>query len=215
MKLHLLVEGPSEKAFLDVWLKRLLPGLTFQVITHQGKGKLSGTLPGKPDPKRRGLLDQLPAKLRAYNKTLNSETDRIVVLVDLDDGNCVELLARLKNVAAKCSPNCVVLFRIAIEETEAYFLGDSAAIRKAFSKAKLAKLKNHEYDSICGTWEKLRDIIGEPATSDDKVGWAEAIAPHLGTKWKGGRGSNKSPSFCKLCEGLVALCGETAKSKLK
>jgi len=209
MRLHILVEGPSDEAFLTPWLPKLLgPAHTFKILVHQGKGKLPSDLQAKPQTKHRGLLDQLPAKLRAYNIQLKADTDRVVVLVDLDDDDCVKLLSRLKNTAAVCSPKLAILFRIAIEESEAFFLGDSPAIKKAFPGAKLGKLRNHEHDSICGTWEKLREIIGEHDTYEDKVGWAEAIGPHLSIKWKTGRGINKSPSFSKLCKGLLVLCGE-------
>lgn len=209
MRLHILVEGPSDEAFLTPWLPKLLgPAHTFKILVHQGKGKLPDDLKAKPEAKHRGLLDQLPAKLRAYNSALKSDTDRVVVLVDLDDGDCKKLLVKLKKAAALCAPKLAVLFRIAIEESEAFFLGDTSAIKRAYPSAKLGKLRNHEHDSICGTWEKLREIIGEHDSYEDKIGWAEAIGPHLSIKWKSGRGANKSTSFCKLCEGLLVLCGE-------
>lgn len=37
----------------------------------------------------------------------------------------------------------MVLFRIAVEETEAFYLGDQPAIRKAFPKAKLRRMKSY------------------------------------------------------------------------
>ncbi len=207
MRLHILVEGPSEEAFLNAWLPRFLdPAHSFRIITHQGKGKLSRD-PNKPfDPKHRGLLDQLPAKLRVYGRTLKADTDRVVVLVDADNQDCKDLLRRLKQVSDSCDPAPTVLFRIAIEETEAFFLGDSKALKAAFPAARTGKLRGHVFDSICGTWEKLRDVLGE--SSDDKVGWAEAIGQHLDTNRKGRRATNKSPSFRKLCEGLRRICGE-------
>lgn len=85
MRLHILVEGRAEEAFLKGWLPRLLPAHSFIIIPHQGKGSLPVNPKRRPDPKKRGLLDQLAAKLRAFGKTLKSETDRVVVLVDLDD----------------------------------------------------------------------------------------------------------------------------------
>lgn len=208
MRLHILVEGRSEEAFLKEFLPRLLPAAhSFTVFPHQGKGRLSAAPDKKPDPKRRGLLDQLPAKLRAFGKALNSDTDRVVVLVDLDDQDCYDLKKRLKRLLKRCRPAPAVLFRIAIEETEAFFLGDSAAVKKAFPQAKVGKIKKYQQDSVCGTWEFLRDVIGEPAESEDKVAWAQAIGRHLTAEWKG-RKANRSPSFCIFCKGLLKMCGE-------
>jgi len=205
MRLHILVEGPSEEAFLSEWLPRMLPSHPFLIIPHQGKGRLSAEPATRPDPKKRGLLDQLPAKLRAYGKSLNSDTDRVVVLVDLDDQNCRDLKNRLNAALNLCDPKPIVLFRIAIEEAEAFFLGDSRAIKKAFPQARVGKIKNYQQDSICGTWEFLRGVIGD--ASEDKVAWAQAIGQHLTTQWTG-RKANKSPSFRIFCRGLLNICGE-------
>jgi hypothetical protein len=209
MKIHILVEGRAEEAFLKEWLPRLIPRHPFIIIPHQGKGRLSNEPKRRPDPKQRGLLDQLPAKLRAFGKALNPDTDRVVVLVDLDDQNCQDLKKRLKNLQKLCNPTPSVLFRIAIEETEAFFLGDSTAVKKAFPKAKVGKIKSkYVQDSICGTWEFLRDVIGDPEDSEDKVAWAQAIGRHLTTAWMG-RKANKSASFRIFCKGLLQTCGES------
>jgi hypothetical protein len=202
------VEGRADEAFLKEWLPRLLPAHPFIVLPHQGKGRLSTNPTKKPDPRQRGLLDQLPAKLRAYGKSLNSDADRVVVLVDLDDQNCCDLKHRLNRLLRHCHPKPAVLFRIAIEETEAFFLGDSAAVKKAFPQAKVGKIRRYEQDSICGTWEFLQNVIGDRGGSEDKVAWAEAIGRHLTTEWKG-RKANNSPSFCIFCKGLLELCGES------
>lgn len=208
MRLHVLVEGRSEEAFIKEWLPRFLPAHSFIIIPHQGKGRLSADPKKKPDPKQRGLLDQLPAKLRAFGKALNSDTDRVVVLVDLDDQDCHDLKKRLNRLLTHCDPKPTVLFRIAIEESEGFFLGDPLAVKKAFPQSKVGKIKKYPQDSICGTWEFLRDVIGVPSHSEDKVAWAEAIGPHLTVAWKG-RKANKSPSFCIFCKGLLNLCGES------
>jgi hypothetical protein len=100
----------------------------------------------------------------------------------------------------------VALFRIAIEETEAFYLGDPEAIRRAFPRARLAKLKSYEQDSICGTWELFQQVIQDRLV--DKPGWAEKMGEHLGTAWKG-PGANRSPSFQQFCRALLWLAGES------
>jgi len=206
LRLHVLVEGPSEAALLNGWLPRFLPPQhTFKVIQHRGKGRLPGDPARTPDPRREGLLDQLPAKLRAYGRALNPDTERVLVLVDLDDDDCLELKGRLVRVLKSCDPTPVVLFRFAIEETEAFYLGDPQAIRKAFPQAKPGRARFYEQDSICGTWEVFQEVLG--AESEDKHGWAEKMAPHLGTDFEGQQ-ANKSPSFRQFCRALLRLAGE-------
>jgi hypothetical protein len=206
MRVHILVEGLSEKAFLEMWLPRFLPPQhSFKIIPHRGKGKIPGDPSQKPDPKRQGLLDQLPAKLRAYGKELRSDTDRVLVLVDLDHDDCLMLKRRMVNVLEYCDPPPVVLFRIAIEEIEAFYLGDKSGIRTAFPKCKLSKMDSYTQDSICGTWELFKDVIGE--TSEDKVQWAKLTGTNLSTQWKGPSG-NSSNSFRQFCKGILKLIGE-------
>jgi hypothetical protein len=205
MRLHVLVEGESEEALLRGWLPRFLPGHSFVIIRHRGKGRLPRGPVRIPDIRREGLLDQLPAKLRAYGRTLDPATDRLLVLVDADDDPCLELKERLLETLESCDPRPVVLFRLAIEETEAFYLGDPQAIRRAFRQAKLERLKSYVQDSVCGTWELFQGIIGDP--DEDKPGWAERMAPHLGTTWKG-NDANRSPSFRQLCKALLTLAGE-------
>jgi hypothetical protein len=203
MRLHVLVEGPADAAFFRTWLPRFLVGHTTTIIPH--RGKLSGQPILPPDPRREGLLDQLPAKLRAYGRALNSATDRILVVLDLDNDSCVDLKRRLLALLDTCDPQPVVLFRIAIEETEAFYLGDPEAIRRAFPTAKLTKIRAYTQDSICGTAEVFQEVIG--ASREDKVEWAERMATHLGTSWRG-VSANQSPSFRQLCQGILKLAGE-------
>lgn len=202
MKIHVLVEGLSEADLLRGWLQRFLPKHTFKVIHHEGKGRVPRDPAYPPDPKRRGLLDQLPAKLRAYGEALDAATDRVLVLVDADEDDCVELKTRMVSLLHVCSRQPTAHFRIAIEETEAFYLGDQQAIRKAYPQAKLYKMKNYEQDSVCGTWEVFMEVIG--ATREDKRAWAEQMALHLGTDWK----ANQSPSFRSFCTALLRLAGE-------
>lgn len=206
MRLLVLVEGRSEEALLEGWLPRFLPpGHTFKIYPHRGKGRLPRDPARDPSIRREGLLDQLPAKLRAYGRTLDPATDRLLVLVDSDDDDCSELKRRLLETLESCDPQPYVLFRLAIEETEAFYLGDPQAIRRAFPQAKVQGLKSYVQDSVCGTWELFQSIIGDPV--EDKPRWAERMAPHLGTAWKG-NDANRSPSFRQLCKGLLALAGE-------
>jgi hypothetical protein len=150
-------------------------------------------------------LDLLPATLRAYGRSLNPEVDRVLVLIDVDGDDCQALKARLLAIQGATTPWPFVLFSLAIEEAEAFYLGDIEAIRKAFPAAMPRKMKDYVQDSICGTWEVFRDVIG--ADSENKPEWARRIAPHLGIEWKGAD-ANLSASFCYLCRALLTLAGK-------
>ena len=99
-----------------------------------------------------------------------------------------------------CNPRPKTRFCIAIEEGEAWLLGDLPAIRSAYPNAKVDILNCYENDSICGTWEILADAIfaggsgalksnGWQAVGTEKSAWSEKIAPLMDVD------NNGSPSF--------------------
>ncbi len=204
MKLHFLVEGTSEVRFLEGLLPRLIPNHKFEIYPYQGKGKLPADPRKPPDPRCRGVLDQLPATLRAWGKTFSPETDRVVLLVDLDNDNCVLLLEQLSNMLAAIEPAPSCLFRIAIEEVEAWYLGDWTALKRTFPKAKRGLWADYVQDSICNTWELLQEIIQSPI--EQKTYWAEKIGTELQTDAV--ETQNRSLSFQKFCVGVRRLAGD-------
>jgi hypothetical protein len=204
MHIHVLVEGASEKALLEGFLPRFQPRHSHTVHAHQGKGNLP--VPGIPvDQRHRGLLDQLPAKLRAFGKSLSPAVELVLVLVDADSDGCEELKARIVAVLDACDPRPTTMIRVAVEETEAFYLGDKRAIHKAFGTVRRAPYSTYGQDSVCGTWEVFQAVIGAPY--DAKVRWAEKIAPHLSIAVSG-KHRNRSPSFRQLCAALQMLAGE-------
>lgn len=193
---HVLVEGPSERALMESWLPRVLP-LTFRVHPHQGKGTLPTSPSAKPDPRHRGLLDQLPAKLRGFAGA--PEPVSVIVLVDADDDSIENLRSAITNIVSESAPNLRVIVRIAVEETEAFYLGDLKALKAAFPRADMNRARRFVPDSICGTWEKFAEIIQDQG--GNKVAWARAIGPVLTTR----AAETRSPS-CKLfLEGVASL----------
>lgn len=199
MTVHVLVEGPSERAFLGPWATKVLKGIAFRVHPHQGKGSLPANPSARPRPEHRGLLDQLPAKLRGFEEARPRPTG-VVVLVDADDDDWEELAAKILAVASSESPNTNVIVRIAVEESEAFFLGDIAALKKAYPKADIELARSYEPDSICGTWELLGRVIGDDG--GNKVEWAASIGPYLTID----PAKSRSPSFKRLLSALKQLC---------
>ena len=132
MIVHVFVEGPSDRAFLDGWLPRAFNGHTFKTHPHQGKGKLPVDPSSPPKAKHQGLLDQLPAKLRAFAQSSNKSDFGILVLVDADKDDCADLKHKLVEILNSQAPGLNVIFRIAVEESEAFYLGDLHALKNAY-----------------------------------------------------------------------------------
>ncbi len=136
--------------------------------------------------------------------------DAIVVIVDSDQRECMAFLSELKALLHNCRPAPNTLFRLAIEEIEAWYLGDQQALLSAYPRAKRDVLHRYQQDSVCGTWELLADAVrpggsaairkaGWPSPGQIKHEWAEKIGPHMSIE------RNQSPSFCKFRDGLRRL----------
>ena len=97
------------------------------------------------------------------------------------------------------------IFRLAIEETEAWYLGDFEAVSKAFPKARKKHLSNWIPDSVCGSWELFQRVVG--MASDDKVAWGRAMGRALHVDEPLGK-RNRSPSFQKFCRRVREHAGE-------
>ena len=203
---EVLVEGFSDVAVVREVLTRHLgrvEGNHFRIHPHRGKGALPADPAARPNPRHRGLLDQLPAKLRGYAHLSNDYA--IVVLVDADDEDCVALKRSLVALCAPPNPcPARVLFRVAVEETESWFLAQPDAVQVAYSKANVSAFRTLPPDAVCGAWERLARAVGkapEDCTGADKHEWATRIAPHLDFD------QPVSPSLNALVSGLSLLLG--------
>ena len=199
MTIHVLVEGPSERAFLEPWCARLLKGHPVRVHPHRGKGSLPKAPGEPPDPERQGLLDQLPAKLRGFADSLDPKSDSVVVLVDADDEVPADLMRRLAKTAADYGPSLNVVVRLAVEEMEAFYFGDLRALEKAFPDADMKAAREYKPDSICETWELFGRIVHDGG--GNKVAWADAMSKYVTTQAR----ASRSPSFRDLLTSLAAL----------
>lgn len=214
MHFEILVEDASGKISLESILGKILGQSgqkhTYKIISYKGIGRIPKNLKGSIDPRKRILLDRLPKLLRGYGKSLQYVHAAVVVVVDLDDKNCKAFKQEMLDILNICNPQPKALFRIAIEEGEAWLLGDRKAIKSAYPKAKDKVLDTYVQDSICGTWEKLADAIypggsqqliqlGWPYTGQAKYKWAKNIAPHLDVE------SNQSKSFQIFRDGIKHL----------
>lgn len=212
MHIEILVEDSSGAKLVEALLPVVIGPQgephTWRVHPYKGIGRLPAGLSAKADPSKRALLDQLPRLLTGYGKSAG--IDAVVVVVDSDRRDCNAFLGELKNLLLKCHPAPNTLFRLAIEEMEAWFLGDRQALLAAYPRAKTNVLQRYKQDSVCGTWELLADAIhpgglaailkgGWPLPGQAKHEWAEKIAPRMNVE------HNQSPSFCKFRDGLRRL----------
>ncbi len=184
MFFEVLVEGGADRPVVKEVLQRrfgLKEGRQFRVHPHKGKGRLPDNPLATPDRKHRGLLDQLPAKLRGMS-WMGSDYC-VVVLVDADDQECSQLkqsLIELCQSLDKKPEN--VLFRIAIEETESWFIADLEAVKRAYPNANLGRLQGVEPDTVIGAWEQLAKSLNknpQQCRGADKHEWAIRISPQL------------------------------------
>ena len=205
MHFEILVEDASGKTALDVLVPKIIGGQhTFQVHSYKGIGRIPGNLKSSSGASHRILLDQLPRLLRGYGETFAAYPagyEAAVILVcDLDDKCLKAFRQELFAVLNACNPKPETRFCIAIEEGEAWLLGDVAAIKAAYPGAKDDVLSRYENDAICGTWELLADAIcpggssgltskGWRAVGREKSAWSENIAPRMDVD------NNASPSF--------------------
>ncbi len=218
MHFEILVEDQSGKTMLDILVPKIISDQnTFRVHAYKGTGRIPKELRSRTDISKRILLDRLPKLLRGYGKTFAGHPAdypaAVIVVCDLDDKCLKTFRQELFAVLNACKLKPETRFCIAIEEGEAWLLGDIPAVKAAYPNAKDNILRNYENDSICGTWELLADAVfsggasglknkGWQVTGTEKSRWSEKITPHLNVD------NNASPSFHYFREkirGLAAL----------
>lgn len=160
------------------------------------------------------LLKQLPQRLSGYAQWL-SDRAMILVIVDRDDDDCVELKARLDQMAhqsglgtrqSKVKGRFQVINRIAIEELEAWFFGDWEAVRSAYPKMEATVPQKAAYrdpDGIKGgTWEAMERELKKKGYFKQglrKLEFARAVASQMEPA------RNRSHSFQCLRDTLAQL----------
>ncbi|WP_448215471.1 DUF4276 family protein [Endozoicomonas sp. 2B-B] len=173
MHFEILVEGQAELTALSILMPKIVGKYeqpnTWRIHKHRGIGKLPENRLQRPDPRNTTLLHQLPAKLRAYSKAPN-EDRAVVVLLDLDDKNQAAISEELNSLLAWCENNFTADFEFAVEELEAWYLGDRQALLAFNSNIRKSVLEQYVQDSICGTWEMLARADEPSVLSQKKRG---------------------------------------------
>lgn len=215
MHFEVLAEDRSGSIALDHVLKKILgpnnAAHSWRVHPYRGIGRIPKDLRSGKDPKKRLLLDRLPGILQGYGRSLpDVGPAAVIVVVDSDARDCRAFKRELLHVLDACNPRPRTLFRIAVEESEAWLLGDRDAVKAAYPGARDSVLDGYVQDSICGTWELLADAIHPggspalgkwPASGQAKCEWAERIAPRMDVD------RNRSRSFQVFRDGVRKLAG--------
>jgi hypothetical protein len=214
MHFEILVEGQTELTTLSILMPKIVGeyGIphTWRIHKHQGIGRLPEDLTTIPNKADRSLLHNFPSKLRAYSKGM-TDNEIVILLLDLDDvANCVIFKNEILSAKNFCDNQPNLLVRFAIEELEAWFLGDVNAIKKAYGSPKVKILNDYKQDSICGTWELLADIVNSGGLAklqsfgkrsvrilEEKRKWAAKIAPNMDIE------NNNSASFNCFKNGIL------------
>lgn len=196
-----LVEEPSMEAALRAFLPGVLGSIDFEVRAFQGKSD---------------LRKELPNRLRGYKAWIPNSW-RIIVVIDRDAEACKALKRELDGIArvagmkvrARSGEPWQIVNRLAIEELEAWFFGDWAAVCAAYPgvpKTIPSKKSYRASDEIKGgTWEAFERVLQEAgyfAGGLRKIEAARTVAGHMVPS------RNRSPSFGKLREVLAELAGE-------
>jgi hypothetical protein len=213
MHFEILVEGQTELTALSILMKNIVGEYgnphTWRVHKHRGIGRIPDDPTAKPNKHDQTLLHNLPSKLRAYGEEGRDDVV-VVVLVDLDARpDCSAFKSDLTGLLNHCAKKPKSIFRIAIEELEAWFFGDQLSIKKAYPKVRQPMLDGYVQDSQCRTWEMLAEAIypgglnslgqhGKRSVKilEQKRVWAKEICPHMDVE------NNHSHSFQCFRDGI-------------
>lgn len=210
MYIQFLVEDISTKVFLQHVMEKIRSQhpdqyLAWEIRSFKGIGHLPKH--GKPLERKTGqLLNELPAALRAYNKTLlaiGQDETALFIVLDNDKRDPYIFRKQLEQVAIDQMILVDYVFCIAVKELEAWLLGDANAIEAAYPDLRKNVLRKYIQDGICDTWEVLADAVYPGGLAElkkqsggaymgigkAKCQWADKIGRELELH------KNESPSF--------------------
>lgn len=217
MRIEFLVEDISGKILLEEIMKKyihempLFP-IEYSILPYKGIGGfVKGADAG--NVKAQQLLNDLPKRLKALQAKYRGVQDvSIIIVLDNDTRDTVKFQEDLEKLAQRENISIDHVFCIAVEEMEAWLLGNRNALQSAYANAAdriSSKYSSYKQDSICGTWECLADMLTKggiakfrkknPTAFDVgrcKSEWAKKIGQQMNLR------ENTSPSFQKFLHEL-------------
>lgn len=174
-----LLEELSMKVFLDGYLPRLMPGLNFLCIKHEGK---------------QDLEKSIPRKLRAFQNAL------FVVLRDNHGADCFAIKARLQ-LLCKVGGRSDALVRIVCQELEAWYLGSPQALASVYHHSQLRDLaRKAKYRNPDRLGSPSSEIV-KLTSAFRKMDGARRMAAAMPLQ----ASANSSPSFRVFVEGVLRI----------
>ena len=208
MHFQFLIEDPSGEALVRLLMEKVqkeYPDITVDCKGFHGLGKIKQKKGTAKETKTGKLLSDLAIYLDGFNRKFIRIPDypvAVFIILDNDDHEPTEFIASLEEIAQAKNISIDHVFCLAIEEIEAWLLGDETALFAAYPKAKRNAYQTYVQDSICGTWEKLADVVypgGSTKMKKDnpsyagigkiKMEWALNIGEKMDLN------NNASPSF--------------------
>ncbi len=207
MHFQFLIEDQSGQTLVKALMEKVQsehPDITCNYKPFRGIGGFAKKNTVK-ETKTGKLLNDLATYLAGFNRSLKGIEAAVFVVLDNDKNDPATFQKQLEALADDRMITIDHVFCLAVEEMEAWLLGDEAALIKAYPNAKTAVLHAYTQDSICGTWEVLADAIYKGGSSKMKkenpsytgIGrikneWAMNIGRHMDIH------GNQSPSFNKF-----------------